>query len=150
MIRPPAPTITTRRGRSFPDIEFIGGYNAFHTYEFTSGFPSWEPGGSGNERWSSPISIIHFARTSIPGHLVWQNFRPECNGYFARGDAIPTPDTRRTINGIHFKFGTLSTMVFAISSEAVAAGEGALQTCRKSAPSLNKKSSTNLPSAIIA
>src|ERR1700683_1340742 len=42
--------------------------------------------------------------------------------------------------------GTLLTIFLAISSEAVAAGEGALQTCKEFLPSTNRKSSTMLPS----
>src|ERR1700678_447411 len=42
--------------------------------------------------------------------------------------------------------GTLPTIFLAISSEAVAAGEGALQTWREFFPSISKKSSTRLPS----
>src|SRR5580704_8164210 len=42
--------------------------------------------------------------------------------------------------------GTLLTILLAISSEAVAAGEGALQTWREFLPSSSRKSSTRLPS----
>src|ERR1700733_12035174 len=42
--------------------------------------------------------------------------------------------------------GTLLTILLAISSDAVAAGEGALQTWREFLPSSSRKSSTKLPS----